>query len=155
MVGISHVRLALYSSLLMSRSTNTRLNCKRRYLPPPVLHVLNCRTIETAKRAALLTSAFTWLLQNLPLASLPAPLAPAALLLKALVPLLGMIGTFISWGWKATVSFDRGNGVVLSATWLLPIVLIPGTWEDGDASPPPPGIGIESSVAGPSRVQNA
>ncbi|KAL5494640.1 hypothetical protein ACEPAI_101 [Sanghuangporus weigelae] len=108
----------------------------RMYLPPPVLHVLNGRTIETAKRAALLTGALTWLVNNLPLSSLPPVLAPAVLLLKALIPLLGMIGSFVAWSWKATVSFDRGNGVVLSATWVLPIVLVPGTWEDGEVPPP-------------------
>ncbi|KAL5519571.1 hypothetical protein ACEPAH_1254 [Sanghuangporus vaninii] len=110
----------------------------RMYLPPPVLHVLNGRTIETAKRAALLTGALTWLVDNLPLSSLPPVLAPAVLLLKALIPLLGMIGSFVAWSWKATVSFDRGNGVVLSATWVLPIVLVPGTWEDGEVPPPAP-----------------
>ncbi|OCB87061.1 hypothetical protein A7U60_g5796 [Sanghuangporus baumii] len=110
----------------------------RMYLPPPVLHVLNGRTIETAKRAALLTGALTWLVDNLPLSSLPPVLAPAVLLLKALIPLLGMIGSFVAWSWKATVSFDRGNGVVLSATWVLPIVLVPGTWENGEVPPPPP-----------------
>ena len=36
------------------------------------------------------------------------------------------------------MSFDRGNGVVLSATWVLPIVLVPGTWEDGEMPPPAP-----------------
>ncbi|EJC98681.1 uncharacterized protein FOMMEDRAFT_161512 [Fomitiporia mediterranea MF3/22] len=123
----------------------------RIYLPPPVLHVLSNRTIETAKRAALLTAALTWLLENLPIATLPPVLAPAALLLRALVPLLGMIGAFISWGWKATITFDKGNGVVLSATWLLPIVLVPGTWEDNEVPPTPSGIGAESMAAGPPR----
>lgn len=133
-----------------------------RYLPPPVLEVLNSRSVETAKRAALLTSALTWLLENLPMAALPVALAPAALLLKALVPLLGMIGTFVAWSWKATVTFDRGNGVVLSATWVLPIVLVPGTWEDGNATRtgiPPPCENIDEdmgsgTVAGLSRSRD-
>jgi hypothetical protein len=128
-----------------------------RYLPPPVLVVLNNQSVEAAKRAAILTSALTWLLSNLPLASLPAALAPAALLLRALVPLLGAIGTFISWSWKAVVTFDKGNGVILSATWLLPIVLVPGTWEDDEMPAPPPDVSggrVQSSTitSGPSRT---
>ena len=27
-------------------------------------------------------------------------------------------------------AFDKGNGVVLSATWLMPVAVIPGTWEE-------------------------
>ncbi|EEB87601.1 hypothetical protein MPER_15000, partial [Moniliophthora perniciosa FA553] len=29
-------------------------------------------------------------------------------------------------------SFWTGHGVILSATWLLPVALIPGTWETYD-----------------------
>ena len=111
------------------------------FLPPPVLEVLNNTTIEAAKRAALLTTALRWLLDNLPTAVLPIQLRPVVLLLQYLVPLLGAIGTFISWSWRAIGTFNKGYGVVLSATWLLPVVLGPGTWKANevpcDASPSP------------------
>lgn len=61
----------------------------------------------------------------------------------------------MAWSWGAIKTFDKGehnqtsrlawmtsahsaqlcyvgNGVVLTATWLLPVALIPGTWEDDD-----------------------
>ncbi|KAH8111852.1 hypothetical protein DFH11DRAFT_1690128 [Phellopilus nigrolimitatus] len=104
----------------------------RMYLPPPVLQVLNNKSLEAAKRAAIITSALKWLLDHLPLTLLPLPLRPAATLLTGLVPLLGAIGTFIAWSWRAIGTFDKGHGVVLSATWLMPVILIPGTWEDDE-----------------------
>lgn len=104
----------------------------RIFLPPPVLKTLNRASLETAKRAALLTTALKWLLGHIPLSALPPPARPAAALLTRLVPLLGALGTFIAWGWGAVRSFDKGNGVVLCATWLMPVALIPGTWEDDE-----------------------
>ncbi|KAI5118387.1 hypothetical protein M0805_005849 [Coniferiporia weirii] len=136
----------------------------RMYLPPPVLEILNNKSLEAAKRAALITTALTWLFDHLPMTILPMHLQPAAAVLKCLAPLLGAIGTFISWSWRAIGTFDKGQGVVLSATWLLPVVLIPGTWEDGempDLSPnqaPSSAPGGECQnvvVAGPSRSRLA
>lgn len=91
--------------------------------------MLNNTTIEAAKRAELLTRALRWLLDNLPTAALPIQFLPVVGLLHYLVPILGAIGTVISWSWRAIGTFDKGYGVVLSATWLLPVVLVPGTWE--------------------------
>ncbi|KAF6755082.1 hypothetical protein DFP72DRAFT_1045615 [Ephemerocybe angulata] len=100
----------------------------RVYLPPPAMLVLSDKTIEAQKRAALLTSALTWFFNNIPLDILPLPLQPTVLLLRRLAPYLGYIGTFIAWSWSTVKSYDLGNGVILSATWLLPIALVPGTW---------------------------
>lgn len=56
-------------------------------------------------------------------------------------------GGFVAWSWSSIKGFDEGEGIILSATWLLPMVLIPGSWEDpdmlvspgtDDAPPPPP-----------------
>ncbi|PAV22844.1 hypothetical protein PNOK_0280100 [Pyrrhoderma noxium] len=117
----------------------------RIYLPPPVLEVLNSRSLEAAKRTALISSALTWMVENIPLSLLPPPLAPAALLLKGLIPVVGAIGTFIAWSWKAIVMFDRGRGVVLSASWVMPIVLAPSAWdevgEEGERMPDGLGLG--------------
>lgn len=101
----------------------------RLWLPPPVMHILDDKTLEASKRAAMIATALGWLINNIPVTSLPPPLIPAVVLLKAVVPITGYIGGFIAWSWSQVKSFDKGSGVVLSATWLLPIALIPGSWE--------------------------
>ncbi|KAI9569666.1 hypothetical protein HD554DRAFT_2020006 [Boletus coccyginus] len=101
----------------------------RIYLPPPVLDVLNNRQLEAAKRAALITTALQWLMDHLPVSLLPPQMRPGVAILRYLSPYVGYMGGFIAWGWSAIRSFDKGYGVVLTATWLLPFVLIPGSWE--------------------------
>lgn len=88
--------------------------------------------MEAAKRATLITTALKWLLDHIPTTFLPVQFRPAATLLKRLVPLLGYIGAFIAWSWGAIKTFDRGYGVILNATWLLPVALIPGAWDECD-----------------------
>ncbi|KAG9316631.1 hypothetical protein JVU11DRAFT_2685 [Chiua virens] len=119
----------------------------RIYLPPPVLDVLNNKQLEAVKRAAIITTALQWLMEHLPLALLPPQMHPGVAILRYLVPWVGYMGGFIAWGWSAIRSFDKGivavahvesesplkeflgYGVVLTATWILPFILIPGTWE--------------------------
>ncbi|KXN83448.1 DNA-directed RNA polymerase II subunit RPB1 [Leucoagaricus sp. SymC.cos] len=112
----------------------------RMYLPPPVLDILDDKQLEAARRAAMITTALTWFFNNLPINTLPLPLRPTLLLLQQIAPFLGSIGTFISWSWSVIKGYDQGCGVTLTATWLLPIALIPGTWFERDwpLSPPPP-----------------
>ncbi|KJA23460.1 hypothetical protein HYPSUDRAFT_1080755 [Hypholoma sublateritium FD-334 SS-4] len=118
--------------------SNTKLSVQamwwgyRLYLPPPVLAILSDKTLEATKRAAMITTALTWFFNNLPISSLPPAVMPAALLFQRLAPFLGYIGTFISWSWSTIKSYDIGYGVTLTATWLLPIALIPGTWHQQD-----------------------
>ncbi|KAG9042563.1 hypothetical protein FS837_010687 [Tulasnella sp. UAMH 9824] len=109
----------------------------RLWLPPPVMHILDDKTLEASKRAAMIATALGWLINNIPVTSLPPPLIPAVVLLKAVVPITGYIGGFIAWSWSQVKSFDKGSGVVLSATWLLPIALIPGSWESHPFTPLP------------------
>ncbi|KAG1816094.1 uncharacterized protein BJ212DRAFT_1356368 [Suillus subaureus] len=104
----------------------------RIYLPPPVLDALNDKQLEAAKRAALITTALKWLLDHLPISLMPPQLRTPMSFLRRLVPYLGYIGGFIAWSWSAVKVFDKGYGIVLTATWLLPIALIPGTWEATD-----------------------
>jgi hypothetical protein len=104
----------------------------RIYLPPPVLDALNDKQLEAAKRAAMITTALKWLLDHLPISLMPPQLRTPMSFLRRLVPYLGYIGGFIAWSWSAVKVFDKGYGVVLTATWLLPIALIPGTWEAND-----------------------
>ncbi|KAI0670092.1 hypothetical protein C8Q78DRAFT_976642 [Trametes maxima] len=110
----------------------------RLWLPPPIMNLLNDKEIEAAKLGAMLTTALQWLLSNVPDSALPPTLRPALALVKSLVPYLGYIGGFVAWSWGAIKGFDNGNGVTLTATWLLPIALIPGTWEDSDVPQPQP-----------------
>ncbi|KAH9484749.1 hypothetical protein JR316_0001649 [Psilocybe cubensis] len=118
--------------------SNTKLSVQamwwgyRLYLPPPVLEILSDKTLEATKRASMITTALTWFFNHLPIDALPPPLRPAALLLQRLAPFLGYIGTFISWSWSTIKSYDIGFGVTLTATWLLPVALIPGTWREND-----------------------
>ncbi|RDB16342.1 hypothetical protein Hypma_003051 [Hypsizygus marmoreus] len=112
----------------------------RIFLPPPVLDILSDKQLEASKRAAMITTALTWFFSHLPITSLPPAVRPALMLLQTLVPFVGYIGTFISWSWSTVKSYDTGHGVILTATWLLPVALIPGTWDERDfpvSSPPP------------------
>ncbi|KAF8069871.1 hypothetical protein FPV67DRAFT_1779390 [Lyophyllum atratum] len=114
----------------------------RLYLPPPVVDILDDKQIEATKRAAMITTALTWFFSNIPLTALPPAVRPAVLLLQTLIPYVGYIGTFISWSWGTIKSYDTGHGVILTATWLLPVALIPGTWQAEEfppASPPEQG----------------
>ncbi|KAI9057164.1 hypothetical protein FKP32DRAFT_1584381 [Trametes sanguinea] len=124
----------------------------RLWLPPPVMNLLNDKEIEAAKLGAMLTAALQWLLSNVPESALPATLRPALALVRSLVPYLGYIGGFVAWSWGAIKGFDIGNGVTLTATWLLPIALIPGTWENGDVpqQPQQPSSSVPSSGSGAS-----
>ncbi|EIN13855.1 hypothetical protein PUNSTDRAFT_79718 [Punctularia strigosozonata HHB-11173 SS5] len=101
----------------------------RIYLPPPVLEVLSNKQLEAGKRAAMLTTALQWMVSRIPVNLVPVQFRPAAMILKRLIPYLGYLGGFIAWSWGGIKAFDKGHGVILSATWLMPIALIPGSWE--------------------------
>jgi len=110
----------------------------RLYFPPPVLDVLNNKRLETAKRAAIITTALQWLFSHIPLTLVPPQYRAGVLIAQRLVPFIGYIGGFVAWSWGAMKSFDKGQGIVLTATWLLPVALIPGTWEVDEAPTPVP-----------------
>ncbi|KAJ7105737.1 hypothetical protein C8R43DRAFT_1046124 [Mycena crocata] len=97
----------------------------RMYLPPPVMVKLGEEETEAVKIASTITAALTWFLANVNPASIPPPLLPAFLLLQKLGPYAGYIGTFIAWIWGTVKNADKGQGVVLTATWILPVALIP------------------------------
>ncbi|KAJ6531248.1 hypothetical protein B0H19DRAFT_1190947 [Mycena capillaripes] len=110
----------------------------RIYLPPPVLAILDDQSVVAAQQTTMITAALTWFFTNLPVSAFPPPLQPAMILLQRLVPLVSYLGTFISWSWGTIRGFDRGHGVILTATWLLPIALIPSTWHARDVPPSSP-----------------
>jgi len=104
----------------------------RLYLPPPVMEKLGSTNVKATARAAMITTALKWFLDRLPMAMVPPTFKPTVALLKRLSPLIGYIGVFISWSWARITTYDDGNGVVLTATWLLPVALIPSSWDAGD-----------------------
>lgn len=97
-----------------------------------MLAELDNSQLETAKRAALLTTALKYLLDRVPLTLVPLQARPAMRLFKAFTPYIGYIGGFVAWSWGAVKGFDKGYGVTLSATWLLTVAVIPGTCEKDD-----------------------
>ncbi|KAF8634261.1 hypothetical protein AX17_004218 [Amanita inopinata Kibby_2008] len=116
----------------------------RIYVPPLVLENLNSTQLETSRRAALLTAALTWFFTHFPVHVLPPPVRPVIIILQGLVPYLGYVGGILSWSWGTIRGYDEGYGIILTATWLLPIALIPSSWV-----PPPsewPGSPLASTT---------
>jgi len=104
----------------------------RLYLPPPIMNRLNGMSLKTTARAAMLTTALKWVLDKIPLMLVPVQFRPALKMLKTLSPIVGYVGVFIAWSWDRVKSLDKGNGVVLTATWLLPVALLPMSWDPDD-----------------------
>jgi len=104
----------------------------RLYLPPPVMTKLDGTSLKAAARAAMLTTALKWLLDKIPLMLIPVQFRPAVKMLKTLSPVVGYVGVFVAWSWDRVKSLDKGNGVILTATWLLPVALLPMSWDAGD-----------------------
>ncbi|KAF8185005.1 hypothetical protein K438DRAFT_1974207 [Mycena galopus ATCC 62051] len=106
----------------------------RMYLPPPVMAHLTSDEMETIKIATTITAVLTWFLENVNISSIPPPLVPAFLLLQKLGPYVGYIGTLVSWIWGTVTNADKGHGVVLTATWILPVALIPSAIKAPDTT---------------------
>jgi hypothetical protein len=110
----------------------------RLYLPPPVMAKLDGSSVKATARAAMVTTALKWMLDKIPLMLVPVQFRPAVTMLKKLSPVVGYVGVFIAWSWDRVRACDQGNGVVLTATWLLPVALLPMTWDAGDIYGPRP-----------------
>jgi hypothetical protein len=92
------------------------------------LAILNNKRLETAKRAAIIATAIQWLLTHIPAHTLPPQLMPFTMLLSRLPSVTSQVAALLAWSWSAVQSFDQGNGIILTATWVIPILLLPGTW---------------------------
>jgi len=108
----------------------------RLYLPPPVMTKLSSSHIKAAARAAMITGALKWFLEHIPLMAVPLELKGPVIALRRLTPLIGYIGVFVAWSWGKISACDTGNGVILTATWLIPVALIPMAWDAGDIHGP-------------------
>ncbi|KAL0576878.1 hypothetical protein V5O48_005113 [Marasmius crinis-equi] len=101
----------------------------RLFIPPPIMAQLSNAHIAAAKRGAMIAAALKWVVDKAPVMMIPPPLRPAMTLLKAFSPYLGYVGAFVAWSWGRIESKDTGTGVVLTATWLLPIAILPSSWD--------------------------
>ncbi|KAF5345205.1 hypothetical protein D9758_009652 [Tetrapyrgos nigripes] len=101
----------------------------RLYLPPPVMAQLSNAHVAAAKRGAMLTAALKWVLDQVPMMMVPPQFQAGMLMLRRVSPFLGYVGAFIVWSWDKVQTTDTGNGVVLTATWLLPIAILPAAWD--------------------------
>ncbi|KAG0026118.1 hypothetical protein BGZ81_006605 [Podila clonocystis] len=59
--------------------------------------------------------------------------------LAALVPIAKIISAWVGYQWGVIKTQDTGKGVVISATWVLPVALASRPWDhDGNEDDPPP-----------------
>jgi hypothetical protein len=108
--------------------------------------VLDDKSLAAAKRAAMITTALQWLINKIPMMAVPPQLKPGLLLAKRFLPYVGYVGGAIAWSWSTVKGYDKGalpsastlfkmahphagNGVVMSATWVLPLAVLPSTWD--------------------------
>jgi hypothetical protein len=50
---------------------------------------------------------------------------PGFPLLQSLVPIFSAIISAVTWYWKVIKKMDLGEGIILSATWVLPVAVVP------------------------------
>jgi len=108
----------------------------RLYLPPSVMAALDSVSFKATTQAAMVTGALKWLLDQVPTMLVPPQFRPALMMMKRLGPIVGYVGVFVAWSWGRIKTHDKGNGVVLTATWLLPVALVPMAWDAGDINGP-------------------
>lgn len=55
-----------------------------------------------------------------------------------LTPFIQYLSSYLDMEWKAIVSQNKGRGVVLAATWALPVAIVPRTWDFDQVLPTDP-----------------
>lgn len=55
---------------------------------------------------------------------------------REIIPFIRYIAQFVQSEWSLIKRADEGKGVVCTATWLLPIALVPRAWDFPDLPPP-------------------
>ncbi|KAF9584196.1 hypothetical protein BGW38_007261 [Lunasporangiospora selenospora] len=72
--------------------------------------------------------------------------------LAVLVPLSRIISAWVGFQWSVIQAEDLGKGVVLSATWVLPVALAPRSWDhpgtEDDPEPEKPRKGKQKRITG-------
>ncbi|GJJ06077.1 hypothetical protein Clacol_000266 [Clathrus columnatus] len=69
--------------------------------------------------------------------------------LKEFMPIIGYVSNIINSEWDLVKAQDKGEGVVCTATWIMPIALIPRPW---DFPPAPPEISKPTEASLTSEV---
>ncbi|BGP15109.1 hypothetical protein JCM10213v2_003064 [Rhodosporidiobolus nylandii] len=98
------------------------------FLPEEVFLKLGNDIEPVASALQSLAAGLALVASNLPAALLA---LPGGALLKSLLPVISAIVAALSWYWKTVKSKDHGEGVILAATWVLPMAAVPRTlrWE--------------------------
>jgi hypothetical protein len=55
---------------------------------------------------------------------------------REILPFIRYISQFVQAEWSLIKRADEGKGVVCTATWLLPVALVPRAWDFPDLPPP-------------------
>ncbi|EGG12773.1 uncharacterized protein MELLADRAFT_70486 [Melampsora larici-populina 98AG31] len=55
-----------------------------------------------------------------------------------LTPFIQYLSSYLDMEWKAILSQNKGRGVVLAATWALPVAIVPRTWDFDQVIPTDP-----------------
>ncbi|KAF8274434.1 hypothetical protein EI94DRAFT_1561543 [Lactarius quietus] len=70
---------------------------------------------------------------------------------REIVPFVRYASQYIDAEWNSIKAQDHGKGVVCTATWIMPIAMVPRPWD----FPDPPKGGEPSAKPAPSNVKNA
>ena len=74
----------MYAPSLVKSRRQYSCRVAHRYLPPPVMRVLNDKSLEAAKRAAMITAALSWLVSHTPIDMLPPQLKAVVGIVKGI-----------------------------------------------------------------------
>ncbi|KAG9316471.1 hypothetical protein JVU11DRAFT_2507 [Chiua virens] len=70
---------------------------------------------------------------------------------REIIPFIRYIAQFVQSEWSLIKKADRGKGVVCTATWLLPVALVPQAWD----FPDPPPSHAETAAAGQTAIEQS
>ncbi|GAA5970279.1 hypothetical protein JCM3765_002586 [Sporobolomyces pararoseus] len=92
------------------------------YLPEPVFSNVGNDIEPVLTALSYLSTGLALLITKAPAVLVALPGFP---LLQTLVPIFSAIISAVTWYWKTIKKMDLGEGVILSATWILPIGVVP------------------------------
>lgn len=105
------------------------------YLPQAVMAEVGKDAEKAENIAMTISKMLTALLDGAAKIPLPASFQAVLTVLKSIAPVTQYISTYIGWSWNELKTLDKGEGICLSTTWVLPVALIPRTW-DAPSAPP-------------------
>lgn len=119
------------------------------YLPKPVMDKLGDGTKSAQDIARTINDNLQLIFAAASRLSaiLPPQLAAILAILKAIAPITSAISSFIGWTWSSLKEYDKGQGICLSATWILPIALVPRSF-DAPTSPEEQAAGVLGMAVG-------